>query len=158
MIELLCGMIASGKSTYSKRRAREGAVIVNDDSIVMAVHAGQYDLYDESFKPIYKGIETNMVMLALAAGKDVVIDRPCESAKTRQRYVSLGHAFGVEVVCVVFDKDTAAVHAIRRFESDARGMSLETWLFVAESHERLFEHPSQEEGFDRLIYHHWSPE
>jgi dephospho-CoA kinase len=34
-IEVLVGMIASGKSTYSRSRAQDGAIIINDDGPVL---------------------------------------------------------------------------------------------------------------------------
>lgn len=73
MIEVLCGMIASGKSTYCVKKAKEGYVIVNDDSIVNAVHGGVYALYDKSFKPLYKSIEDHILHTAVAMGKHVII-------------------------------------------------------------------------------------
>jgi hypothetical protein len=58
----------------------------------------------------------------------------------------------------VFPCEHWRVHANRRFESDARGLSLETWEFVAQRHEQLYEPPSYFEGFDSLKKYHWSPE
>ncbi len=37
-VELLVGMIASGKSTYARRRAAEGAIIICDDAVKAALH------------------------------------------------------------------------------------------------------------------------
>ena len=51
MLELLVGPIASGKSTYSNKAAKEGAIIVNDDAIVTALHGGDHTLYDKALKP-----------------------------------------------------------------------------------------------------------
>ena len=45
-IQVLCGMIASGKSTYANNAARSGTICINDDAIVNMLHANNYDLYD----------------------------------------------------------------------------------------------------------------
>ena len=37
-VEILVGPIASGKSTYLKHRVSQGAITINDDAIVNAVH------------------------------------------------------------------------------------------------------------------------
>jgi dephospho-CoA kinase len=75
MIEVCCGHIASGKSTYCRERADAGWIIINDDSIVSAVHAQNYLLYAEDLKPLYKSIEDHILHTAVAMEKNVVIDR-----------------------------------------------------------------------------------
>jgi len=52
-IQILVGMIASGKSTYSKHAARLGFIVVNDDAIVNAVHGEDYTLYDKKLKLLW---------------------------------------------------------------------------------------------------------
>ena len=75
-VEILVGFIASGKSTYSKHRASQGAIVINDDAIVNAVHSNIYELYDKNLKPLYKAVENTILEMALALNRDVVIDRP----------------------------------------------------------------------------------
>jgi len=151
-LEILCGMIASGKTTFAKIRARQGAIIVNDDSIVNAIHADQYHLYNVKYKPIYKTIETNLIMAGLSQGCDVVIDRICGEAETRKRFIALGKLFGAFVECFMFAKVDPKEHARRRFKSDPRGMSLELWESVAKKHAESYEEPGFEEGFDAISF------
>lgn len=152
-LEILVGPIASGKSTYCNQAAERGAVIVNDDSIVNLIHAGNYKLYDESLKPLYKITENTIIQTALAMGRRVIIDRPNHSRAMRRRYIGLGHAFDALVVIVMFDREKPIVHAKRRMSSDSRGHSLDYWLMVAQKHEDLYEPPDQAvECFDEISY------
>ena len=137
-LELLCGPIASGKSTYCRQAANEGAIILNDDSIVTAIHGGDYRLYNKSLKPLYKSVENSLISTALAMGLRVVVDRPNHSIKMRQRYIAIGKSFDVPVEVILFKRELPEIHGERRFKSDARGHDLNYWIDVARAHERLF--------------------
>lgn len=151
-MELLVGPIASGKSTYCRKAANEGAIILNDDSIVTAVHGGDYKLYNESLKPLYKSIENSIISTTLAMGLRIVIDRPNHSAKMRRRYIAIAKSFDVPVQVVTFKRETPEIHGERRFKSDNRGHTLEYWVNVARVHENIYEPPDQvTEYFDELV-------
>ncbi len=155
-IELLCGPIASGKSTYCREAGNEGAIILNDDSIVTAIHGGDYRLYQKSLKPLYKIIENTIVGTALAMGLRVVVDRPNHSMGMRRRFIALGHSFDVPVHLVVFKRDTPEVHGLRRFNSDARGHTIDYWINVAQYHESIYEPPNKDiEKFDEITEWEW---
>jgi predicted kinase len=151
-LELLVGPIASGKSTYCRKAASEGAIILNDDSIVTAVHGGDYRLYNESLKPLYKSIENTLVCTALAMGQRLVIDRPNHSIRMRRRYIGLAHSFDATVELVMFKRELPEVHGERRFNSDSRGHTLDYWVDVARYHDSIYQPPDKTiEQFDDLI-------
>lgn len=157
MIELLIGNIASGKSTYCLKRAKEGALIVNDDSIVNALHCDQYDLYSEELKPLYKSLENQIVLLGVCLKKDIVIDRGLNlKPKSRRRFVGMGHSLDVPVCAVVFEFNKPEIHASRRIAHDNRGYSYDYWLKVATRLDSGYVEPIFEEGFDEIIYYKWS--
>ena len=150
-IELLIGPIASGKSTYCRKAADEGAIILNDDSIVTAVHGGDYRLYSKLLKPLYKSVENTIVCTALSMGLSLIIDRPNHSVKMRRRYIGLAHSFDATVELVMFKREEPEVHGERRFKSDPRGHSLNYWIDVAHFHESIYEPPNQDaEQFDKI--------
>lgn len=151
-LELLVGPIASGKSTYCRKAAQEGAIILNDDSIVTGIHAGDYRLYKEALKPLYKTVETSVVTTALAMGLRVVVDRPNHSRKMRRRFIGLAHSLDATVQLVMFKRETPEIHGERRFKSDCRGHSLDYWVDVARVHDRIYEPPDQLiEQFDEVV-------
>jgi len=157
MIEVLVGAIASGKSTYANKRATDGWIVMNDDAIVNAVHNGIYTLYNESLKPLYKSVEDHILHMAVAMGRDVVIDRGLDiNDKSRARWIAIGHALDVPVHAVVFEVFAPEIHARRRADSDTRGHSYDYWLMVANKHAARYIKPSLNEGFDAVESVKWA--
>lgn len=152
MLELLIGNIAAGKSTYAMTRAKHGAIIVNDDAIVTALHGGNYLLYTSGLKPLYKHVENSIITMALSFGRDVIVDRPNGSRLTRARYIGLARSLDAPVRGVLFEKQVAAVHAKRRFNHDARGYTLAQWEAVAKRYDTNYETPQMDEGFDGIVW------
>lgn len=136
---LLVGGIACGKSTYAARRARDGALVVNDDAIVLLVHGGVYELHAAALKPLYVQIETAVITAAALTGRDVVIDRGCRSLGCRTRLASLGRSLGFRVGYVEFPWASPEEHADRRYRHDSRGLSAAKWLQIAHHHAATFD-------------------
>lgn len=152
-VEILVGMVASGKSTYSRSRADEGAIIINDDSIVTSVHGGNYSLYDPKLKSLYKSISSNIIYNAVSIGKDVIIDSTNILRDSRMRFISIAKSLDVRSVIVKFPFSDPLTHAKRRFESDHRGYTLEHWLSVVNKHFNNYEEiDGNIEKFDDIIY------
>jgi predicted kinase len=155
MIEVLVGNIASGKSTYCRDRAKDGAIIINDDAIVNALHCDQYGLYSEELKPLYKAIETQILMTSIAMGLDVVVDRGLNlRPDSRRRWVSLANSMDERCEAVIFEFYDPAVHATRRMQHDARGHDFNYWLDVATRFHRQYEKPTLAEGFRTVVDAH----
>jgi len=151
MIYVLCGNIACGKTTYATKRAKKGAIIVSDDSIVNSLHI-QNTLYQKKLKPLYKKIENEIIKYCLENKIDVVIDRRNHKRKTRLRYIEWCKEYKTKCTYVVFPKQDPVILAKRRFEKDSRGWSLEDWIKVAQRTEDEFECVHPYEGYDELIY------
>lgn len=150
---ILVGMIASGKSTYSKNAAKQGLIIVSDDSIVNGVHADEYTLYDKKLKLLYKSIENQIASLGLALGRSVVIDRGLNtSINGRKRWLALANSFDVPCEAICFLNEGPETHARRRVNGDNRGWDYDYWLKAATRHHNSFELPTLNEGFS-LIHH-----
>lgn len=151
-MEILVGMIASSKSTYCRKRAKEGALVINDDSITNCIHSNQYSCYREELKPLYKGIENYIITFADAKDIDVIIDRPNLSPQTRSRYISIAKSLDIpDIIGIVFKVETPEIHATRRFNHDSRGHSYEYWLEAARCHYAQYKAPVLEEGFTQLV-------
>ena len=156
MIKLLCGTIASGKSTYSSELAKKGWLVINDDAILNGLHAGHYTLYEEELKPLYKSIEEHVLHMAIAMGRNVIIDKGLNlSAKSRRRFVSIANSLDVEIEAICFPIWTAEEHAKLRMYSDDRGHGYDYWLKVAERHLSVWEQPTLEEGFAKIRFYEW---
>lgn len=148
-IQVLCGMIASGKSTYANNAARSGIICINDDAIVNMLHANNYNLYDEKLKILYKSIENNIISNVLSFGKTILIDRGLNvGLNSRKRWLSLANSFDVRCEAIVFKNEGAEAHAKRRFETNSRGLELNNWIAVAKRDDSIYVKPTIEEGFD----------
>jgi len=159
IIEVLVGPIASGKSTYCKHVAKRGKIIINDDDIVLALHAGHYLEYREELKPLYKSIESHILHGAIMCGKSVVVDRGLSmSRKARARWIALAQTLDTPIHARLFTIDTPEVHATRRMKADSRGYTYHQWLDAAERHFKNYEKPTLEEGFDHVHFHRWEHE
>lgn len=151
MIEVLVGTIASGKSTYCKKRAEEGAIIVNDDAIVEALHGGNYRLYDKKIKSLYKSVEIHACISAIQLGKDVIIDRGLSLTKnSRKRWIGIAQSFDIPIQATLFKFVLPYEHAKRRYSSDSRGLEFVYWWNVALQHTSVYEEPTLEEGFTQI--------
>lgn len=156
MLHILCGNIGSGKSTFSRQLAKEGAVIVNDDAIVSMLHGSSTRDYRRELKPLYKSVEDHIIKKAIELGVDVVVDRPCEHAATRARYALLAKSLGAEVVLHVFKFEDPEIHAKRRMDHDPRGRTFENWKRIAEKKAKDFEPPiykSETEHYLQIVEH-----
>jgi predicted kinase len=145
IIEILMGMIASGKSSYCKQKAKEGFLVMNNDSIITMLHGGDYTLYNEECKPIYKELELEGIETPLYYGKSVIVDRTNLQAKTRLKYLDIAKVLAVPVNLIVFKRESPEIHAKRRADSDGRGHDYEYWLKVAKLHYSQWEDPAVEE-------------
>jgi predicted kinase len=151
-LEILVGMIASGKSTYARQRADDGAIVICHDDLTAMVHASYR--YEQEKRDLYREMEEAIVRVALEAELDVVIDRTHLTRESRWRWISFAREEQVRIEAVVFAVESAAVHARRRCYSDPRGRAFEEWLRVAEHHasqaaeEPFYDH----EGFDEIVH------
>lgn len=158
-LELLVGMIASGKSTYARKRADEGALVICHDDLTAMLHATYR--YEQSLRGCYRRMEESLAWAALTAGRDVVVDRTHLTRESRRRWIQWalnyeslntfdGKGPTVAVIAVVFPIELPSIHAHRRFfEADPRGRSYDEWLTVAKHHadQAQAEPLAQEEGF-----------
>jgi hypothetical protein len=166
MIELLVGPIASGKSTYARKRAREGALIVEHDRMCAMLHCDPGGKgYEDGLRECYRRMEESIAWATLAAGRDVVIDRTHLTAESRRRWIEWASYYDAlntfedqgpvtPVVAVVFPDEGPHVHACRRHQADARGRTFDEWLMVARHHaEQARAEPIDiSEGFAEIRY------
>lgn len=153
-VEVLVGTIAAGKSTYATRRANEGAIVVSQDDLLQGFHRRHH--YDKSLRDFYRCAQVEIVHAALDIGLDVVIDDTSLTKENRRRWLTINEIREepVRVVAVVFPHVTPEEHALRRFNHDPRGYSLDYWEKVARSKAfiMLQEPLTEDEGFSEIVY------
>lgn len=152
-VKILIGMIASGKSTYARGCAREGALVICHDDLTEMLHA-EYR-YEQESRDIYRMMEDSLLEIAVNFNKDVVIDRTHLTRESRSRWTRFHRVTmqPVSFTAVVFPFESPEVHAKRRFEHDSRGRSYEEWLQVANHHHNQWKqgHLGGDEGFSEIV-------
>jgi predicted kinase len=153
-VEVLIGMIGSGKSTYARGRARDGALIISHDDLTAMLHA-EYR-YEPGLRECYRRMEESLAWAALTAGRDLVIDRTHLTRESRRRWVTWAPTYGptAPVIAVLFPRFNAEWHARRRFRADPRGRTLDDWVKVARHHEEQADAEPldwEAEGFSRRL-------
>lgn len=137
-LEILCGMIASGKSEYARWRADHGALVVAHDALTEMMHC-RYR-YEQEKRDLYRLSEEALVWNWINKGFDVVVDRTHLTREARARWLGFAKwphfAQWAEppVLVVEFPIEPAHVHAERRSKSDPRGRSFLDWHAVASHH------------------------
>jgi predicted kinase len=156
MIECLVGMVGSGKSTYARKRADQGALVVSHDDLTRMLHGGR-GRYEPGLRQCYRDMLGHVVVSGFAAGRDVIVDRTHLTRESRQYWVDLGRFLKIACVAVAFPIYDAEMHATRRYSADPRDRTFAKWLEVAEHHaaQAALEPLGADEGFARILDVSW---
>jgi predicted kinase len=151
MIEVLCGMIASGKSTYARSRADKGALVISHDDLAEMLHC-QYR-YEPVLRDAYRAMMIHIAHVGIMAGRDVIVDRTHLTRESRAVWIDAARTWQVGIIAIEFPIYAADLHAQRRFEADSRGRPLSDWQQVARHHlqQALAEPLDLAEGFDGIF-------
>ena len=116
---LLCGLTCSGKSTYAARLAAQGWEWLSIDQDAWA--AGHHE------QPLPAALQRDLkiahkqrLRVAVAAGRNVVLDYALPSRSRRDEYRALARDAGAEVRVLFFDVPAAELHR-RLAERNAAG-------------------------------------
>ncbi len=99
-ITLLCGLPASGKSTWVSKN-RPGSVVLCPDDYRLIV-TGQ-DYHGPSEDLIWSHVKITARVLAGLQNKNVVIDATCITRWSRGQWISIANDIGVPIDCIVFN-------------------------------------------------------
>lgn len=127
---ILCGIQASGKSTFVRERWYESHVRINLDMLKT------------------RNREDIVLFACLAAKTPVVIDNTNPTRAQRLRYLALARAAGYESVVLYFFETTVVAALARNAVRPERNRVLE--LAIRGTAGKL-ETPSLDEGWDRLV-------
>lgn len=148
-LHLLCGKIASGKSTLAKTLAAEqGAIVLSEDQWLANLYPGEIQSIADYLRCTLRvrGVLEPLVIDLLACGVNVVLDFPANTLANRQWLLGLAQAAKVPHCLHYLELDDATCRA-RLHARNARG----DHDFAASDAEfdlitRHFSVPSEEEG------------
>ncbi len=148
-LHLLCGKIASGKSTLAKTLAAEhAAIVLSEDHWLATLYPGEIQSIADYLRCAQRvrGVLEPLVIELLTSGVNVVLDFPANTLANRQWLLGLAQAAEVPHCLHYLELDDATCRA-RLHERNARGEH----DFAATDAEfdlitRHFCVPSEEEG------------
>lgn len=154
-VHLLCGKIASGKSTLAKQLATaHGALLICEDHWLSRLYPGEIrsvtDYLDRARR--IRGVLGPLVIDLLRMGSSVVLDFPANTVADRSWLLSLARTAGVGHRLHYLEQDDATCRA-RLHARNARGEH----DFTATDSEfelitRHFQAPAAGEGLDIVVH------
>ena len=106
-LAILAGLPKSGKSTYAKTLKEQGWVVVNPDTIRLALHGQQFVASAEPF--VWATAEL-MVRSLLMSEHKVLIDATNTTKKRRAQWVRMAEEFGLTLDAYVMDTPVEECH------------------------------------------------
>lgn len=151
---VLVGLPASGKSTYRIKNASKEAFHYSTDDLIDQEAARMNATYSEVFQDYVKqahAIANQDLVYAKDDGKDVVWDQTNLNAKKRRTILNkFGNDYTKHCICILppFNQEQEDELA-RRLDSRV-GKDIPN--FVMRSMRNSFELPTQNEGFNKVLY------
>lgn len=159
-VYLLVGLPGSGKSTWSKKFAKENSstVIVNRDAFRTMIK-DEYT-FDFRYEPFIKELANKALYCALDHGLDVIVDETHIKADRRKEIIRVINDFETsyglintdhgktQAICVWF---TETQRNLENRMMDARGYDRQKWEEVIEGMRANFEPPTIDEGYDEIM-------
>lgn len=142
---ILCGVSASGKTTWSKNYCKQFPHVVRFSTdecrkIVSGDESNQECSY-KVFESIYL-----MTEHLLEQGKEVLIDCCNYSKKNRKRFIAIAKRYQALVECIVVGSDLTLAELIQRNEQRERKVPIN----VIQRQFEGFEEPELNEGFTSI--------
>jgi|GEM_PF-1850096 len=144
---IFTGNVGCGKSCKAKEFANLGYIIINDDAITTMIGGGDYTLYDELKKPIYKNLEIVGICTSLNYNFSVVIDKPNMTKEKREKLIKIGKLYDARLVS--YDWGPGNLEDLNRRLMNDRGYN--KWVKAFDKKRKDYEEPEMEEGFDEII-------
>lgn len=145
ILNILCGVPASGKSTYAKTLEAKGYVVLSSDKLRKELFGDENDQThnEEVFNTLY-----NRAQILLENGYDVVIDATNINIKSRRKALSHFNRVNCIKVCTVICTPYATLIENDRLRDRQVGEE------VINKYIQSFEIPMRFEGFDYIEFYY----
>ena len=156
-LNILIGIVGSGKSTMAKKLAEDGGVILSSDDV-------RAELAEKSIIDNVHNFQTNTVVFcelyrrarALAdVGKDIIFDATNLSARDRVSIIEIGKEYSYKIVghLILLDKEECIRRIFKRQLEDANAHTIENPRELVERYSIKLKNnmPTLQEGFHQII-------
>ena len=147
---ILIGNIGSGKTTVTKKLAKEGYVVVSRDAFRYMLGGGNY-IFKPELEPIVHGMNIDCLIRCLQAGLDVVIDETNVSRSMRKRYTELGKDYGYKIITIEMPRLSMRTCVSRRMKDPHGQPDRKLWEGVWKKFDERYQYPTYTEGFDNIL-------
>jgi predicted kinase len=136
-ITILCGLSASGKSTWANQQ--DSYIIICPDEFRQVLTGRDY--YAGAEEAVWSAVKTAARVLAGCQKRDILIDATAVTPGQRSQWIRMANELGVPIHCLVFDVPLEV--CLERNQARERKVPEEVLNRQAE----LLETPSEDEGF-----------
>ena len=155
-LHFLCGKMASGKSTLSKKlKVEHNAVLFCEDEILKTLYPTEIKTLEDyvKYSNRVKDMLSDHIIDLLKNGSNVVLDFPANTPKQRAWFNELYQDAWVRHTLHYIDKSDDICKAQLKIRSKdlPKGSPFTTELEF-DHITKYFESPKEEEGFDIIIY------
>jgi predicted kinase len=147
---ILVGNIGCGKSTLSKKLAKQGYSIICRDALRYMIGAGEY-IFDLKKEPAIKEADLYILESFLKAGHDVVSDETNVDILMREKKISLGKKYNYKITAIELPRLSKEKAVNRRMKKPHGQFNKKIWEQVWEMFDENYESPSKKESIDKII-------
>ena len=147
---LLVGNIGSGKSTYARKMAKKGFVVVSRDALRYMVGAGNY-VFNPNLEPAIKQANIEIMKIFMQNHFNIISDQSNLNFAMRAGTLMMANIYGYEKIAIVFPKYSQRVSVNRRLKHPHGNFPCEVWNKVWAVFNLTMEEPTKAEGFDKII-------
>lgn len=147
---ILIGNIGTGKSTYCEKYQKKGYVIIARDQFRYGIGGGKY-IFNRDYESIIWETEHYMFRKFLDLGVNILIDEVGISKSMRNRYIPFAKEKGYEIIAIEMPHLCMGEAVSRRMINPHGQPDEKLWGQVWTKFEALYQPPTKEEGFDKVI-------
>lgn len=147
---ILIGNIGSGKSTYCKKYQEQGYIVIARDQLRYGIGNGKY-VFNYKYEPVIWSTELYMFRKFIELEENIVVDEVGMSKNMRQRYIPYAKENGYTITALELPRLSMGESVTRRMINPHGQPNVELWKQVWTKFEAIYEPPTKEEGFDKII-------
>ncbi len=147
---IIIGNIGSGKSTYAKKYQEQGYVIISRDQLRYAIGNGEY-IFNPDYELAISITELDMFKRFASLGVNILVDGTSMTKTIRKRYIDYILSLGYTITAIEMPHFGMGESVNRRMIKPHGQFETKIWCQVWADLEAIYEAPSKEEGFHKII-------
>lgn len=147
---VLVGNIGGGKTTITNDLVKLGYNVISRDAMRYMLGNGQY-VFELITEKIINKIALSMLRQMVQKNLDIIIDETNMSVAIREEILKIANKKNYETIAYVMPKISKRKSIERRLSNNHGNTTKEVWSEVWEKFNAMYEEPTHDEGFDKVI-------